>query len=90
MTFARCLDAGLFGLATAASDSGSKVDAELLFIRVLAELDEPHVRLLRLMSTKPPSLARLNHEQQLAVVPPIRQGQPPESPRLRPGGRRGE
>lgn len=38
-------------LASAASDTGTKVDEELLFIRVLADLDEPHIRVLRLMST---------------------------------------
>jgi hypothetical protein len=40
-------------LASAASDTGTKVDDELLFIRVLADLDEPHIRLLRLMQTVP-------------------------------------
>lgn len=40
-------------LAQAARDTGTKVDEELLFIRVLADLDEPHIRLLRLMSTEP-------------------------------------
>lgn len=39
--------------ASAASDTGTKVDDELLFIRVLADLDEPHIRLLRLMQTVP-------------------------------------
>jgi hypothetical protein len=38
-------------LAAAASDTGTRVDEELQFIRVLADLDEPHIRLLRLMST---------------------------------------
>lgn len=45
-------------LASAASDTGTKVDDELLFIRVLDGLDEPHIRLLRLMSTVPAHLAR--------------------------------
>lgn len=40
-------------LASAASDTGTKVDDEFVFIRVLADLDEPHIRLLRLMSTTP-------------------------------------
>ena len=44
-------------LASAASDTGTKVDDELLFIRTLADLDEAHVRLLRLMSTVPDHLA---------------------------------
>ena len=34
-------------LASAANDTGTKVDAELLFIRILADLDEPHIRLLK-------------------------------------------
>jgi hypothetical protein len=45
-------------LAAAACDIGTKVDAEILFIRVLADLDEPHIRLLRVMSTVPPHLAQ--------------------------------
>jgi hypothetical protein len=40
-------------LASAASDTGTRVDDELLFIRVLADLDEPHIRLLRLMQNTP-------------------------------------
>jgi hypothetical protein len=40
-------------LAAAASDIGPKVDDELQFIRVVADLDEPHIRLLRLMNTTP-------------------------------------
>jgi hypothetical protein len=40
-------------LAAAASDTGTKVDEELLFIRIVADLDEPHIRLLRLMTTPP-------------------------------------
>jgi hypothetical protein len=43
-------------LAAAASDTGTKVDHELLFIRVVADLDESHIRLLRLMNTTPPNL----------------------------------
>lgn len=49
-------------LASAASDTGTKVDEELLFIRVLADLDEPHIRLLRVMSTVPPHLAQRDLE----------------------------
>lgn len=45
-------------LAAAASETGTKVDTEMLFIRVLADLDEPHVRLLRIMSTVPPHMAQ--------------------------------
>jgi hypothetical protein len=43
-------------LAAAASDTGTKVDTELLFIRALDDLDAPHIRMLRLLSTAPPEL----------------------------------
>jgi hypothetical protein len=43
-------------LAAAASDTSTKVDTEMLFIRILADLDEPHIRLLKLLSTDPPEL----------------------------------
>jgi hypothetical protein len=45
-------------LASAASDTGTRVDDELQFIRVIADLDEPHIRLLRLMSTVPEHLTK--------------------------------
>jgi hypothetical protein len=41
-------------LASAASDAGTKVDDELIFIRRLADLDAPHIRCLRLILTSPP------------------------------------
>jgi len=44
-------------LAAAASDTGTKVDEELLFIRVVADLDEPHIRLLRLMRVGRPAFS---------------------------------
>lgn len=44
-------------LAAGVADSGTRVDEELLFIRVLDDLDEPHIRLLRLMNTASPHLA---------------------------------
>lgn len=40
-------------LASALDETGTAVDDELVFIRVLADLDAAHVRLLRLMSTVP-------------------------------------
>jgi hypothetical protein len=73
-------------VAAAASDTGTKVDDELLFVRVLADLDEPHIRLLRLMRDPPPSLDDLNRVQRLAVgLPPIRQWHPPEIVEIEPG-----
>jgi hypothetical protein len=44
-------------LAAGVADNGTRVDEELLFIRVLGDLDEPHIRLLRLMNAAPPHLA---------------------------------
>jgi hypothetical protein len=40
-------------LVSANSDTGTKVDAELIFIRVLADLDAPHIRCLRVMAGAP-------------------------------------
>jgi hypothetical protein len=45
-------------LAAAASDTGTKVDEELLFIRVLADLDEAHIRVLRITNTTQPRVVR--------------------------------
>lgn len=42
-------------LASAASDTGTKVDDELLFIRVIADLDAPHIRLLWMLDNAPPA-----------------------------------
>jgi hypothetical protein len=53
-----------------------EVDDELLFIRVLADLDEPHIRLLRLMSTAPPHLDAVNRQMQAVGRPAIRQWHP--------------
>jgi hypothetical protein len=43
-------------LASAVADNGTKVDEELVFIRVLDDLDAFHIRLLRLMTGKPARL----------------------------------
>ena len=53
-------------VAEAARDTGTKVDKELVYLRVLDELDEPHVRLLRLMTTKPPHLEAINRQMEAA------------------------
>jgi hypothetical protein len=44
-------------LASAVSETGTKVDDELVFIRVLADLDEAHIRVLRIMTTVPDHLS---------------------------------
>lgn len=72
-------------LAAAASDTGTKVDTEMLFIRVLADLDEPHVRLLRLMNTAPPHLDAINRQRLGINEPPIRQWHPSDIVEQDPG-----
>lgn len=49
-------------VASAANDRGTKVDDELLFIRVLADLDAPHIRLLAIMVDSPPDLDAINRK----------------------------
>lgn len=49
-------------IARAALDTGTKVDHELVDLRVLADLDELYVRLLRLMTIKPPHLDAVNKQ----------------------------
>jgi hypothetical protein len=44
-------------LAAGVEGDGARVDQELLFIRVLDDLDESHTRLLALMNSTPPHLA---------------------------------
>jgi hypothetical protein len=51
-------------LAQAARDTGTKVDPEMLFIRVLADLDEPHIKVLRIMRDSPPAQDRVNQQLQ--------------------------
>lgn len=45
-------------LAAAADETGTQLDAELEFIRVLADLDTGHIRVLRLLGTVPEHLAQ--------------------------------
>jgi hypothetical protein len=49
-------------LAAAVSDTGTKVDDELVFIRVLADLDEAHIRALRIMTVVPTHLSTMGLE----------------------------
>jgi hypothetical protein len=72
-------------LAAAASDTCTKVDTEMLFIRVLADLDEPHVRLLRLMSTAPPHLDGVNRQMMATGSPIVRQWHPSDVSEQDPG-----
>jgi hypothetical protein len=68
-------------LAAAASDIGTKVDDEVLFIRVLAELDEPHIRVLRITSTIPPHLQATSRH----LDRPVRQWYPSSIAEADPG-----
>ncbi len=43
-------------LANAVEDTGTKVDEELYFLRVLASIDPVHVRVLKILSRRPPHL----------------------------------
>lgn len=72
-------------LAQAASDTGTKVDQELVYLRVLADLDEPHVRLLRLMATKPPHQDAVNRQMEAGGREPIRQWHPSDLGQADPG-----
>lgn len=45
-------------IASGVADDGALVDQEQLFVRVLDDLDMPHVRLLRLMTTVPEHYAK--------------------------------
>jgi len=63
-------------LAAAASDTGTKVDDELLFIRILADLDAPHIRVLRITSTVPPHLDAIGQQMEAIGRDPVRQWYP--------------
>lgn len=51
-------------LAQAASDPGTKVDPEMMFVRVLADLDEPHIKVLRIMRDPSPAQGAVNSQLQ--------------------------
>jgi hypothetical protein len=68
-------------LALATTDTGTKVDDELLLIRVLADLDPPHIRCLRIMAAGPPHLDAINRHRLATGEPP---GSPVASVRHRP------
>lgn len=55
---------------------GTKVDKQLIYLRVLDDFDEPHIRLLRLMTTKPPHQDALNQQMEAIGRSPVRQWHP--------------
>jgi hypothetical protein len=63
-------------LAAAAGDTGTKVDVELLFVCVLADLDAPHIRVLRITSTVPPHLDAIGRQMEAIGRDPVRQWYP--------------
>ena len=67
-------------LAAAAADVGTKVDDEMLFIHVLADLDPPHIRCLRIMATEPPHLDAVNQQGRPSAKPLSASGTPQTSP----------
>lgn len=68
-----------------AADTGTKVDDELLFIRVLADLDPPHIRCLRIMAAGPPHLDAINRQRLATGEPPVRQWHPSDIAHQDPG-----
>ena len=72
-------------VAQAARDIGTKVDMELIYLRVLDDLDEPHIRLLRLMTTKPPHQDAVNRQMEAVGRSPVRQWHPSDLGQADPG-----
>jgi hypothetical protein len=72
-------------LAAAVGETGTKVDDEMLFIRVLADLDPPHIRCLRIMATEPPRLDAMNRQRQAVGEPTVRQWHPSDIASQDPG-----
>ena len=72
-------------LAAAASDTGTKVDDELLFIRVLADLDAPHIRVLRIATTVPPRRDPFARQMEADGRSPVRQWYPSSIAEADPG-----
>jgi hypothetical protein len=72
-------------VAQAARDTGTKVDKELIYLRVLADLDAPHIRLLRLMTTKPAHQDAVNQQMEATGRDPIRQWHPSDLGDADPG-----
>ena len=72
-------------LASAASEKGTKVDDELLFIRVLADLDPPHIRCLWIMRSEPPHQDAVNRQRKAIGEAPVRQWHPSDIAAQDPG-----
>jgi hypothetical protein len=46
-------------LANALDDAGTRIDGEIAFVRMLADLDPVHIRVLKIMSRRPKHLDRV-------------------------------
>lgn len=56
-------------LANALDDVGTKVDDEIAFVRMLADLDPVHIRVLKIMSRRPKHLDRVARQMKAADDP---------------------
>ncbi len=56
-------------LANALGDVGTKVDDEIAFVRMLADLDPVHIRVLKIMSRRPQHLDRVAQQMNAADDP---------------------
>jgi hypothetical protein len=72
-------------VAQATSDIGTKVDRQMVYLRVIDDLDEPHVRLLRLMTTNPPHQDAVNRQREKIGEAPVRQWHPSDLGQADPG-----
>jgi hypothetical protein len=72
-------------LAAAVGETGTRVDDEMLFIRVLADLDPPHIRCLRIMAAEPPHLDAVNQQRKAIGEPAVRQWHPSDIASHDPG-----
>jgi hypothetical protein len=58
-------------LANALDDNGTKVDNEIAFVRMLADLDPVHIRVLKIMSRRPKHLDRVAEQMNAADDPRV-------------------
>lgn len=56
-------------LANALDDTGTRVDTEIAFVRMLADLDPVHIRVLKIMSRRPKHLDRVAAQMNAADDP---------------------
>jgi hypothetical protein len=58
-------------LANALDDTGTRVDDEIAFVRMLADLDPVHIRVLQIMSRRPKHLDRVAVQMNAADDPQV-------------------